>query len=61
MGEHLRERVLVFVPVRALVDVVGRELPVVLGQVAAAQEAHPLFLLERLRNSFTIRRPLSTR
>ena len=43
--EHLGERLLVVVPVAALLDVRGRELPVVVGQVDAPQEADALLLL----------------
>jgi hypothetical protein len=43
--EHLGERVLICVPVPALPQVCREELPVVLGQVDAPQEASALLLL----------------
>ena len=46
--EHLRERLLVVVPVLALGDVVRRELPVLLREVEPLQEPRPLLLLREV-------------
>src|SRR3954464_3986939 len=43
-AQHLRERLLVLLPVAALLDVVRVELPVLLGVVDPPQEAPPLLL-----------------
>ena len=46
--QHLRERLLVGIPGPALLHIVGRELPVVLGEVDAPQEADALLLLREV-------------
>jgi hypothetical protein len=48
MRQHLGERLLVVVPAIALGDVGGRELPVVVRQIEAAQQANPLLLLREV-------------
>ncbi len=49
VAEHLRERLLVVVPGLTLLDVVGGELPVVVGKIDAPQEASSLLLARKVQ------------
>src|SRR5450755_2333007 len=57
--EHLREDLLVLVPVGALLHVAGGELPVVVGQVEAAQEARALLLLGQIEEQLHDAKPVA--
>jgi hypothetical protein len=49
VSEHVRERLLVGVPRPALLDIVRRELPVVVREIDAPQKADTLLLLREVQ------------